>query len=62
MFFSKAFVDDVSFGIRDPGMGCTVANNSLVWSEINESQDSGKEADVRVAELVVSIANSLEGE
>ena len=62
VFFSKAFVDDVSFGMRDPGSGYTFSDNTLIWSNEKESQDRTMENDVRVAELIVSIANSLEEE
>ena len=62
VFFSKAFVDDVSFGMRDPGSGYTFSDNTLVWSNGKEFQDRTVENGVRVAELIVSIANSLEEE
>ena len=55
-------MDDVSFGMRDPGSGYTFSDNTLVWSNEKESQDRTVENDVRVAELIVSIANSLEEE
>ena len=58
-YFCKAFVDDVSIGMKDPGCGYFVSEDELVWTDEKQKQDEKIEDDVRVAELVVMIANTL---
>ena len=55
-------MDDVSVGMRDPGRGYIVKDDKLEWSEQKMLSDSEVETDVRVAELLVGIANSLSNE
>ena len=48
--------------MKDPGEGYFVTNDGLEWSELKYSEDRSKEADVRVAELIVGLANTLPNE
>ena len=48
--------------MKDPGEGYSVTNDGLEWSELKYSEDRSKEADVRVAELIVGLANTLPNE
>ena len=62
LYFTKAFVDDVSVGAKDPGKGYFLSDGELRWSAAKEWQDNNSNDDTRVAELIVQIANSLENE
>ena len=62
LYFTKAFVDDVSVGAKDPGKGYFLSDGELRWSAEKEWQDNNSNDDTRVAELIVQIANSLENE
>ena len=62
IFFTKAFVDDVSVGAKDPGIGVIINGDSLHWSAEKEDQDDHLNDDTRVAELIVEVANNLENE
>ena len=63
LYFSKAYVDDVSVGAKDPGKGYFLSDDGVLqWSAEKELQDNNSYDDTRVAKLIVEIANNLEGE
>ena len=62
IYFCKVFVDDVSIGAKYPGKGLINDGKALRWSVAKEEEDQNSEDDIRVAELVVDIAQSLQNE
>ena len=55
-------MDDSVIVMKDPGRGLSFTDGKLVWTEDKFAQDMELETDVVVANLLVSIANTLEEE
>ena len=58
----KIYVDDVLPIVKFPGRGLLIEKEDFVWNQEQEQKDLGLPEDVITAELLVQIANNLDGE
>ena len=58
----KIYVDDVLPIVKIPGRGLLIEKEGFVWNQEQEQKDLGLPEDVITAELLVQIANNLDGE